>query len=118
MRAAQHALERIAGLLGDATRRDVLDVRAQLEPRGPVSRERPARDQHERSRHQPSVSRLGTKPIPDLAHVAGVVPANADRADHAAGRGVGDRERLLAEAADVGPCVLERVRLRDHVEPA
>jgi len=92
--------------------------RTQLQPRSSVSRERPSRDHHERPRHDPAAPCLGAEPIADLAHVAGLVPAHADRAEHSAGRGVGDRERLLAEAADVRPCVLDRVRLRHHVEPA
>jgi hypothetical protein len=113
--APQHALRGEARLLGDAPRRRVLDVGAQLHARCALL-EREAGDEDERARRHAASARIRARPVPDLRDV--LAPVQADPTEEAPGFGVDDCEGRLAEATEEGERVCRRVRLRDPVEPA
>src|SRR5439155_1302532 len=122
---AEHSLLPEAGLLGDALRRLVLHVRAQLQPAEPARPDRPTRHQSHRARRDAATARLTLDPVADLADGLLVVePVDADRAERLAGLRHSDRERRdrgLPPAPPGRGEVLARiplgVRLRDLVQP-
>src|SRR5436190_6877088 len=97
MRAAEHALEREARLLGDAARGSVLGIDAQLHACGSSLVESQAACEHERARREAAASGVGAQPVADLRDAV-IRDADPDRAEHTPRQRVGDGERLLLAA--------------------